>query len=81
MVEKVIADLDSLIVEENVIESRIHGYISQGKTARYIRLKLAQKKFDSELVQRALESEFDVLKNPETYRAQIEKHVQKGSQR
>jgi hypothetical protein len=37
VVERVMADLASLIVEESVIESRIHGYLSQGKTARYIR--------------------------------------------
>lgn len=81
MVGKVMADLAFLIVEESVIESRIHGYISQGKTIRYIRLKLAQKKFDHELVEKALENESDILKNSETYRSQIEKSLEKGIQK
>lgn len=81
MVVKVMADLDSLIVEESVIESRIHGYISQGKTIRYIRLKLTQKKFDHELVEKALENESDTLGNPETYRSQVEKALEKGIQK
>jgi SOS response regulatory protein OraA/RecX len=76
VVERVMADLASLIVEENVIESRIHGYLSQGKTARYIRWKLLQKKFDSALIDNLLLQKNETLKNPETYRAQIEKRIQ-----
>jgi hypothetical protein len=36
-VEKVIQDIMSLIVEDKIIESRVHEYVSQGKTERYIR--------------------------------------------
>ena len=39
-------------MEDKVIESRIHAYLSLGKTAQYIRVKLAQKKFDKTLVER-----------------------------
>ncbi len=80
-VEKVMHDLSSLIVEEAVIESRIHGYLTQGKTARYIRLKLAQKKFDRVLVEAALLNEKDTLKDPETYRREIERALQKAVQK
>jgi hypothetical protein len=37
LTEKVLQDLESLIVEVRIIESRVHDYISQGKTERYIR--------------------------------------------
>lgn len=69
------------MAEEKIIESRVHGYASLGKTARYIRTKLLQKKFDTKLVDEALAGESDVLKNPETYRIQIEKIIQKGIQK
>lgn len=48
---RVMSDLDSLIMEDKVIESRIHAYISAGKTARYIRTKMTQKKFDKDIVE------------------------------
>lgn len=51
LVDRVMVDLVSLIVEDKVIESRIHTYISSGKTARYIRTKMAQKKFDKDIVE------------------------------
>ena len=66
-----------MIMEDKVIESRIHAYLSLGKTARYIRLKLAQKKFDKTLVERFLSEKADIIKNPETYRLQIAKSIQK----
>jgi len=81
VVERVMVDLASLIVEENVIESRIHGYLSEGKTARYIRWKLLQKKFESALIDSLLLQEHDTLKNPETYRHQIEKRIQQGEKK
>ncbi len=77
LVERVMADLSSLIVEDKVIESRIHTYLSLGKTARYIRTKLAQKKFDMALVDQFLSEKNDIIKNPETYRPIMERHVQK----
>jgi len=75
------ADLENLIVEKNVIESRVHGYLSQGKTARYIRLNLVQKKFDSKIVNEVLAEKEDTIKNPETYRLQIERIIKKGIQK
>ena len=78
VVERIMADLADLIVEDKVIESRIHAYLSLGKTERYIRTKLMQKKFDKNLVDAFLSSQADILKNPETYRSQIEKAIQKG---
>ena len=73
LVDRVMVDLVNLIVEDKVIESRIHMYLSAGKTARYIRTKLMQKKFDTVLIEKYLEDQSDILKNPETYRVQIEK--------
>jgi SOS response regulatory protein OraA/RecX len=81
LVEKVMTELESLIVEEKNIESRVHEYVSLGKTPRYIRTKLLQKKFDPQMIDVALEWESDILKNPETYRDQIIKIVQKSVQK
>ncbi len=77
IVHRVMSDLSSLIVEDKIIESRIHAYISSGKTERYILTKLKQKKFDIELIQKYLTEREDVFHNPETYRLQIERAVQK----
>lgn len=68
-------------MEDKVIESRIYAYIGAGKTARYIRTKMLQKKFDKEFVEAALLSQNDILRNPETYRSQIEKTIHKSSQK
>lgn len=81
IVDRVLADLSSLIMEEKVIESRIHGYIAAGKTARYIRTKMLQKKFDMSLVDSVLLSRDDDIKNPENYRSQIEKMVHRSFQK
>jgi SOS response regulatory protein OraA/RecX len=78
---RVMSDLDSLIMEDKVIESRIHAYISAGKTARYIRTKMTQKKFDKDIVEAFLWAQSDILENPETYRLQIEKALQKNIQK
>ena len=80
-VQKVLDDLSFLIVEDKIIESRVHSYLSQGRTARYIRLKLLQKKFDTHMVDNALAAVDDVLKNPNTYQGQIEKGIQKAFQK
>lgn len=81
LVEKVMTELMSLIVEDKIIESRVHAYLSQGKTAQHIRLKLAQKKFDKSLVTLALQEVEETLQNPETYRLQIERGIAKGIQK
>lgn len=77
VVSRVMCDLESLIVEDKIIESRIHAYISSGKTERYIRTKLRQKKFDTELTEKLLTEREDILHDPETYRTQIERVIQK----
>lgn len=81
IVKKVMESLDSLIVEEKNIQSRVHEYIWQGKTAQYIRTKLLVKKFDKILIQLALEEEKDVLKDPENYRSQIEQAIRRWEQK
>jgi SOS response regulatory protein OraA/RecX len=77
VVNRVISDLNDLIVEDKIIESRIHAYVSLGKTERYIRTKLKQKKFDNELIESLLSEKKEVFHNPETYRPQIERAIQK----
>lgn len=81
LVEKVMTELTPLIVEDKIIESRVHGYLSQGKTVRYIRTKLTQKKFDKELINGALVEQSEVVENPETYRIQIEKAIEKATRK
>lgn len=48
--DTVMEKLQPLFIERNIIESRVHDYISQGKTPYFIRQKLSQKKFDIILV-------------------------------
>jgi len=55
LVEKVMTELEPFIVEEKNIESRVHEYASLSKTPRYIKSKLLQKKFDSQMIDVALE--------------------------
>lgn len=81
LVREVIRDLDTLIVEKANIESRVHAFLSQGKTARYIRQKLLQKKFDPDLIESVLLTQSDVIENPETYRSQIERIVTRGDRK
>ena len=81
LVEQVMSDLRELIVEARNIESRVHEYASQGKTTQYISTKLRQKKFDPALIEAALSQEEDLLRNPETYRSQIEQAIRKGTQK
>jgi len=81
LIDRVMTDLESLIVEDKVIESRIHAYIWAGKTARYIRTKMTQKKFDKDMVEAFLWAQSDILENPETYHNQVEKYIQKSIQK
>jgi len=77
LVERVMSDLSPLFVEDKIIESRVHAYVGQGKTTRTIRQKLLEKKYDKVLVDAALEIQSDTLNNPETFRLQIERLVQR----
>ncbi len=81
VVDRVMSDLVSLIVEDKIIESRIHNYLSQGKAVRYIRTKLTQKKFDKDLINGALADKSDIIENPETYRIPIEKAIEKANRK
>jgi SOS response regulatory protein OraA/RecX len=75
------SDLASLFVEEKIIESRVHAYATQGKTTRYIKQKLIEKKYDTEMIHAALELESDVLTDPETFRPQLERLIARGVQK
>ncbi|MEI6711292.1 MAG: hypothetical protein WCK88_03575 [bacterium] len=54
MTNEVMKNIKPLFIEKNIIESRAHDYISQGKTLYFIRQKLSQKKFDTTLVKQVL---------------------------
>lgn len=75
------SDLSPLFVEEKIIESRVHAYVGQGKTTRAIRQKLLEKKYDKDLVNVALEAESEILSDPETFRLQIERFVQRWAEK
>ena len=77
VIDRVMSELETLIVEDKIIESRIHAYLAQGKTVRYIRLKLTQKKFDPDIIDTVLVEKSEITTNPQTYRAPIEKTIQK----
>ncbi len=79
MTEQVMQNLIPLFVEKNIIESRVHEYISQWKTPYYIRQKLAQKKFDSVLVKEVLWELEEVFEDPETYRNIIQNRCKKAA--
>ncbi len=81
LVERVMSDLSPLFVEEKIIESRVHAYVGQGKTTRAIRQKLLEKKYDKDLVNAALEMQSETLSDPETFRPQIERLIDKGAQK
>jgi SOS response regulatory protein OraA/RecX len=81
IVERVMSDLAPLFVEEKIIESRVHTYVGQGKTTRTIRQKLLEKKYDKDLVNAALEMQSETLSDPETFRPQIERLIDKGAQK
>jgi SOS response regulatory protein OraA/RecX len=78
MTDTVMNTLQPLFVEKNIIESRVHEYISQGKTRYFIRQKLSQKKFDTLLVEESLSQVKDLLHDPETYRKVIENRCKKA---
>lgn len=81
IVERVMLDLSPLFVEEKIIESRVHAYVWQGRTTRTIRQKLLEKKYDKALIDAALEIQSETLNNPETFRLQIERLVQRGAEK
>lgn len=75
------SDLSALFVEQQIIESRVHAYVGQGKTTRAIRQRLLEKKYDKDLLNAALEAESEILSNPETFRLQIERLVQRWAEK
>ena len=81
MVKRVMEALSPLFIEKNIIESRIHEYVTQGKTPYYIRQKLRQKKFDTILVEEALLQCKDTFHDDETYRKVIETFCQKAERK
>ncbi len=81
MTESVIERLEPLFIEKNIIESRIHNYISWGKTLYFIRQKLLQKKFDTQLVEECISQSKEILSDPETYRTIIEARCKKAKDR
>ncbi len=81
MVDQVMEWLSSLFIEKNIIESRAHEYISQGKTVYHIRQKLRQKKFDMPLVEEVLWWFTGILHDDETYRKVIETFCQRAQKK
>lgn len=77
IVDDVLQKIQPMIVEEQNIESRVHAYVSQGKTKQYISQKLLQKKFDKQLLERVLLKESETLDDPENYRSQIQEEIRK----
>lgn len=78
LTNSVMENLQPLFIEKNIIESRVHEYISQWKTLYFIRQKLSQKKFDIILVQEVLWQAKDILEDPETYRKVIQARCKKA---
>jgi len=78
MVGQAMEALSSLFIEKNIIESRVHEYISQGKTAYHIRQKLRQKKFETLLVEEVIGGYADIFRDDETYRKVIEDFCHKA---
>lgn len=81
MTESVMRRLEPLFIEKNIIESRIHNYISWAKTLYFIRQKLLQKKFDTQLVEECISQSKEILSDPETYRTIIEARCKKAKDR
>jgi SOS response regulatory protein OraA/RecX len=81
LVQSVMDALSPLFIEKNIIESRVHDAISQGKTIYHIRQKLKQKKFDTALTEEVLEGFIDIFQDDETYRKVIETFCQKAQKK
>jgi len=81
MVNQVMRALSPLFIEKNIVESRVHEYISQGKTPYYIRQKLRQKKFETLLVEEVLGWYVDIFHDDETYRKVIETFCRKAQRK
>ncbi len=77
VVDRVMNDLSSLIVEEQNVESRVHAWIQAGKTEQYIKTKLLQKKFDTDIVRKTLETYESSFSSPDIYRGKIEQFIEK----
>lgn len=77
IVDEVMREIESLIVERNNIESRVHMGMQAGKSLRYIKTKLKQKKFDPDMVSDVLESYAESFSEPSNYQRKIEQIIQK----
>ena len=68
MVDRVIVSIDSIIMESYLMENKINWYLSLWKNIRYIKTKMAEKKFDRDMVNEYLSSfeEWSVLNEDRT---------------
>ncbi len=63
LVKKVLNDLNSFIIENQVIEAKIRYYIQKNKNLAYIKSKLFEKWFKKEDYEKILQENFDLEKS------------------
>nr|MDD3719991.1 RecX family transcriptional regulator [Candidatus Gracilibacteria bacterium] len=80
----VIKSLESIIVEKQVIESKIRFYISRNKNLSYIKSKLFEKGFEKDDYEKILEEKFNLnetLLNKEFIKRKVLDYKSKGKSR
>lgn len=77
MTKRVMEIITPMLIEKNILESRVHEYSTQGKTPYYIRQKLLQKKFDAHILAEVMAEFGNIFDDAETYRKTIQDHIKK----
>lgn len=60
LVSEVVESMESIIVEKQVIESKIRLYIARNKNLNYIKSKLFEKGFEKEMYEEILENNYNL---------------------
>jgi SOS response regulatory protein OraA/RecX len=81
LTEKVMKAIAPMLIEKNILESRVHEYSTQGKTPYYIRQKLLQKKFDSNVIEEVMVGFENIFEDAETYRKVIQDRCKKAEKK
>lgn len=81
LTEEVMGIIRPMLIEKNILESRVHEYSVKGKTPYYIRQKLAQKKFAPALIEEVMTSFGSIFENAETYRKVIQDNCKKAARK